>query len=169
MATLAEAGAEMLLLEAWHVSVAPKSSRLTWGTDRVFWTVCPNVFSKLESIKWLSRHQVTWGMGSPKNRKRKKKSHFIERKNVKFMFDHVCMTLGFFTELKLRYYYIWGAFHAKRKKKMKTIGKKAASTGFWVLCIKKLVGRSMNYVMQLRSNKGLFILNVSFEIFSNGQ
>ena len=36
MATLAEAGAEMLLLEAWHVSVAPKSSRLTWGTDRVF-------------------------------------------------------------------------------------------------------------------------------------
>ena len=80
MATLAEAGAEMLLLEAWHVSVAPKSSRLTWGTDRVFWTVCPNVFSKLESIKWLSRHQVTWGMGSPKNRKRKKNSHFIERK-----------------------------------------------------------------------------------------
>ena len=105
-------------------------------------------------------------MGSPKNR-RKKKSHFIERKNVKFMFDHVCMTLGFFTELKLRYY-IWGAFHAKRKKKMKTIGKEV-STGFWVLCIKKLVGRSMNYVMQLRSNKGLFILNVSFEIFSNGQ
>ena len=78
------------------------------------------------------------------------------------------MTLGFFTELKLRYY-IWGAFHAKRKKKkMKTIGKEV-STGFWVLCIKKLVGRSMNYVMQLRSNKGLFILNVSFEIFSNGQ
>ena len=36
MATLAEAGAEMLLLEAWHVRVAPKSSRLTWGTDRVF-------------------------------------------------------------------------------------------------------------------------------------
>ena len=55
-----------------------------------------------------------------------------------------------------------------KKKKMKTIGKEV-STGFWVLCIKKLVGRSMNYVMQLRSNKGLFILNVSFEIFSNGQ
>ena len=79
------------------------------------------------------------------------------------------MTLGFFTELRLRYYIHMGrAFMQKKEKKMKTIGKEV-STGFWVLCIKKLVGRSMNYVMQLRSNKGLFILNVSFEIFSNGQ
>ena len=76
--------------------------------------------------------------------------------------------LGFFHGIKIEVLHM-GGLSCKKKKKMKTIGKEAASTGFWVLCIKKLVGRSMNYVMQLRSNKGLFILNVSFEIFSNGQ
>ena len=73
--------------------------------------------------------------------------------------------LGFFHGIKIEVLHMGGPF---MQKKMKTIGKEV-STGFWVLCIKKLVGRSMNYVMQLRSNKGLFILNVSFEIFSNGQ
>ena len=65
-----EAGAEILLFDAWHVSVAPRSSRVTWGTDKVFCTVLLNVFSKLESIKWLSLHQVTWGIGSPEKRNR---------------------------------------------------------------------------------------------------
>ena len=66
-----EAGAEILLLDAWHMSVAPRSSRVTWGTDKVFWTVLLNVFSKLESIKWLSLHQVTWGIGSPESSQKK--------------------------------------------------------------------------------------------------
>ena len=76
--------------------------------------------------------------------------------------------LEFLHGIKIEVLHMGGLSCKKRKKKMKTIGKEV-STGFWVLCIKKLVGRSMNYVMQLRSNKGLFILNVSFEIFSNGQ
>ena len=64
-----EAGAEILLFDAWHVSVAPRSSRVTWGTDKVFCTVLLNVFSKLESIKWLSLHQVTWGIGSSEKKR----------------------------------------------------------------------------------------------------
>ncbi len=65
MVTRAEVGAEMLLLEAWQVRVAPRSSLVTWGTDRVFWTVLLNVLSKLESIRWLSLHHVTCGIGFP--------------------------------------------------------------------------------------------------------
>ena len=45
------------------------------------------------------------------------------------MFDHVCMTLGFFTELKLRYY-IWGAFHAKKEKKDENYRKRGF---YWLL------------------------------------
>ena len=163
MATLAEAGAEMLLLEAWHVSVAPKSSRLTWGTDRVFWTVCPNVFSKLESIKWLSRHQVTWGMGSPKNRK--KISLYWKKKRQIHVWPRV-HDLELLHGIKIEVLHM-GLSCKKKKKKDENYRKRGF---YWLLgLLHKKIGRSMNYVMQLRSNKGLFILNVSFEIFSNGQ
>jgi hypothetical protein len=63
--TLAVAGADTLLLLAWQDRVALRSSLLIWGTDKVFWTVPENVDSKEVSIKWLSLHHVTSGLGSP--------------------------------------------------------------------------------------------------------
>jgi hypothetical protein len=65
MVTFEVAGVETLLLLAWHERVAPRSSRLICGTDNVFCTVPEKVDSKDVSIKWLSRHQVNSGVGSP--------------------------------------------------------------------------------------------------------
>ena len=42
--TLATAGADTLLLLAWQDNVAPRSSRLTCGTDSVFWDQCHKHF-----------------------------------------------------------------------------------------------------------------------------
>ena len=80
MTTEVLTGMVMLLFVALHVSSAKRSSVLMFGIDKVFWTVCLYVPSNEESIKWLSLHHVTWGVGSPE-----------KYQSLRFCFSrHVC-------------------------------------------------------------------------------